>query len=148
MPFDRSDLLRQARYSEAQFIPLTSYGTGSNATTSSDTYTDAFPATITIRLVPAGLFPDGSFEARLDSQLDPSGDQVDVRLRDVANGDTYAEDVAAATAGGTANYTLGPTTVATDNPDRMAAVRLQIRNADNATSVSIVQPTLSFGVIP
>lgn len=141
------NLLRQAGYSEGDFVsigPSNTHRSAAARSTSSDTYSGAF-GIIEVTYPPNLGIPDNlTPAARLSLDVDPNGDQVDVRIRDLTNDDTVVEKTGTTS---DIDITAGPTEYSPALTDEPLSILLQFRNADNSTSVSARDALLEAGVI-
>jgi len=135
MGFDTQDLLRQAGYGEGDSVHSIDLNTGVTGSTSSNTYSVYRRIEMKANLNFAQLFVPGStLEAVLYCSVQPSGDEIDVRLQNTSANETILEQTGFTTS---QNVTIGPTEYTPTSPDQFTLIEPQFRNNDNTTTVDI-----------
>jgi len=147
MGFRTQDLLKEAGYEEGDYVPLGDQGAGSGSQTTTDTYSDVVDTDITQRMTPGLYTQDATLAATATGQANPNSDQISIRVRDVINGVTLAEADPALTGATLEPITVGPGEATFATSDTQIALRVQIKNSDNNTTVSLNQATMTYGVI-
>lgn len=128
-------LLSDAGYSAGDLLgSYTAQSAATNSTTSSS-YVAWNPDPAGIHLEFNTAFP-GSSQAQAIAFLDvdPSTDQIDVRLFNLDDDETVVEQTGITSAG---SVVLGPTDYTPASPNAVNRMLIQLRNSDNTTSVSI-----------
>lgn len=146
MGFDTHDLLRETGYSSGDFIPVASNGTDNSVSTSSDTYRGYATANTAMELNFGELIPDGAtVGGQLICFIDPGSDQIDLRLHNRVGNETLVEETGLT--GSPRDVTIGPEPYAPASFDSPPLLVPQLRNGDNATTVSVNRGSVLYGVI-
>lgn len=139
-------MFSQAGYSEGDVIALRSASSSrSQSTTTAGSAT--YDATdITFLLVPNDVTPDGKITVGVSVRGNANGDQIDLEVQNVTDGQTIISQSGAITGSQVRSVKLGPvefTPQTTDSPIRLF---LFFSNSDNTTSISLFDVTLFGGV--
>jgi len=148
MGFDSGGLLKEAGYTEGEFVPIGptfSYGKEASVSVASDTYTFTF-VHIEHTFRPNAYFsPDTDIHVVFATNADTNGDQLDIRLRGPEDSKTILEETGITQSG---ERVIGPQQYEPNDRSQTQTVILQLRNADNSTTVSVSLSSVAFGVVP
>lgn len=138
-------LLGDAGYSSGDFFPLAIYG--DSLTSSTSTTSNNFqPVGGTLETIVNFQDVPQPIKTRVLYRADPNGDQIDVKIRDTTNG---VDVTGIGTETGT-GFKVGQSSLSDfspSNPSNARRVRVNIRNSDGSTSVSIAEAAFQFGVV-
>lgn len=136
------ETLREAGYEVGNPVTSLTDFYGVDGSTASSTYGLIASSTALWRLQWDKLWPSSvTVEAHLFANVDPSTDQIDVRLQNLTDSETVVSQTGITTAG---NISLGPVTYSPTTTGSVIRLGIQARNADGATSVTLSDPGVVF----
>jgi len=144
MGFDTKELLRDAGYTDGDFVPVRSHQRSVSESTSTDTFTLYQPGVITPMFKWADEFStDANTQALLHVTVIPSTDQIDVKLTNATDGEDVFLETGLSSVG---DKTLGPVDYQPTTKTATTRFNVRFRNNDNSTTVSIKRVNIVFGV--
>lgn len=140
------DIADSDLFATDDFVGYPSAGGGSaDSITSSSSYSDAATGEVDLNFPFDTFFSGKQGQAVMVVLVNANGDQIDVRLRNKSDGETVVEKTGI-TGTGNKYFTIGPSNYTPTTTASPVRYRVQIRNSDNATSVSLKDVFVQFGV--
>lgn len=136
MGFSRPDTLRAAGYTSGDFFGPFDNHVGATNSTTSNSYVTHSPDQGEHMLEWGVQFPNSTVQVFLIVGGNANGDELDYRVRNVADGETVVAEEPIITGSGNTLASGTPTTYTPTTTDSPVRMQMELRNNDNATSVS------------
>jgi len=134
-------------YSKGDFFPLFNFDVNiQDASTTSDTYTRVFPNTGQYSFSYDSVYPDDAQPAVvLTAGAFPNGDTLFVRFKNRQDNDVYLKTQI--TGSSFEFFKVGPGEFENDINQPVHFHAIEIKNADDTTTVTLASPSVRFGII-